>query len=117
MVGQPVGNSLFASGDVAAPGAAGVVCSIAAASLPAGTYHIQFEAGYGAVAGAVDDMQFRAGATVLFTFRLTAGAGSGFLNYECARILDGSTAISIVAIVGAAGNYIGTLVATPIRGA
>jgi hypothetical protein len=118
VIGQPTGNSVLASGNVAAPGAAGVVASIPAGSLPAGTYHILAEAGYGAVAGAVDDVQLRAGATVLGTFRLAASIGANdFVNIEAVRVLDGLTAVSINAIAGAAGNYIGNLVVTPIRGA
>jgi hypothetical protein len=115
--GQPTGNSVYASGNVAAPGAGVAVCTIAAGSLPAGTYSILASAGYGAIAGAVDDMRLQAGATNLVTLRVGAAANvQDQVNIDCVRNLDGATALTINAIAGVAGNYVGTLVATPIRG-
>jgi hypothetical protein len=118
VIGQPVGNSVFASGNVPGPAAGAAIATIAAASLPAGTYHVMAEVGYGAVAGAVDDMRLQAGATNLFTFRVAASAGvNQYVDIELVRVLDGSTALTINAIAGGAGNYEGYMTATPIRGA
>ena len=118
MIGQPTGNSVFASGSAVAPGAGAAVCTLAAGSLPAGLYHVLAYGAYGATAGGDSDMAVKAGATTLVTLPIDAVINGAFAPaVEFVRSLDGATALTVNSVAGggAGSVYKAVIVATPIR--
>ena len=117
IAGFPIGNTVVATGAVTAPGALGLITSIAAASLPAGTYQVVAKVWYGATAGAENDMIINAGGTQIGQFIIDAVAtNNNPVTIEFIRNLDGATNLNIQAVGGAAGVYKAYIEATKIRG-
>lgn len=112
-----LGESLGVAGRVVAPVAAGVITSIAAGSIPAGTYLVQasavLDAG-GPVAGTdYNNMVLKKGAAVIATLQVT-GTISDVNPFDYVLIMDGATAITVNAI-GAATAGVGYNAALAIR--
>ncbi len=108
-------NSVGNRGTAAAPGAGAAIVTIAAGSLPAGTYDVQTQV-YLTVAGTANNMQFQRGATVVSALDVLAAAVTGLPPFQVFRcVLDGATALSVNAIAAdAAGTYQAQLIATRI---
>jgi hypothetical protein len=116
---QPWGmsDSVFAGGEIISPVAAGApIATIAAGSLPAGTYRVDLYADIQAAAGNANDIEFRTGAVVRIA-ALGGNVSAGAIRYQNIRVtLDGATALSLNATAGAAagGQYVGQIIATRI---
>jgi hypothetical protein len=92
-----------------APGAAGVVATLLAASLPAGYYKINVEASFDAGVPAVaerDNMELRAGASVLKKIIINPVASPTIGVAEFYRTMDGSTALTVNASGAATASVV-----------
>jgi hypothetical protein len=108
-------NSVANRGTAAAPGALATIVTIAAGSLPAGTYDVQVQA-YLSVAGTKNNMQFLRGATVVTALDVLAAAATVLPPFQIIRcVLDGATAITVQSIAAdAAGTYEAQMIATRV---
>jgi hypothetical protein len=115
--GDPVGASLTASGKVVGPGAGAAICTIPAASLPAGFYSVQMLALYGAAAGVDFDVQLQVQGAAQFTLPIGGAVDTGTGGIaEVILKFNGLQNLSLNAIAGnGAGVYMGLLIATKIR--
>lgn len=114
-------QSVGVAARVVAPGAGGAIATIAAGSLPAGTYDVQvlvmFDTGAPVVAD-INNMEFRRGAAVISSLQVNdvvAGYAGG-TNRTFRMIMDGATALSVNATAaGTAGvGYNAQLIATRV---
>lgn len=104
------------AGTVTAPAAGAAIVTIAAGSLPRGTYRVVVSAGYGGTADIINNMEVRKGATVISDLYVIAAVNASPVQQEFIVELDGAQALSVNAIaLGAAGSvYNAMLVATRI---
>lgn len=109
------GDSLYTAGQAAAPGAGGAVATLAAPA--AGDYHVYVIIGYGAAAGATNDMELRRAGAAFATPLLVQGVANPTLYMQGPfRItLNGAQNLTINAIVGAAGDYKGSIHAVRVQ--
>lgn len=116
-------QSVGSAARVVAPGVGGAITTLAAGSLPAGTYDVDVFTSYDAgvpAAGDINNMEFRRGAGVISPLQvLAAGAGSISVYGPARRfrvIMDGATALSVNATgAGTAGvGYNAQLIATRV---
>lgn len=120
VVGTPAqANSPGNAARVTAPAAGQAIATIAAGSLPAGTYDVQVQAQFdlGAPAAAdTNNMEFRRGATVVSSLDVlpVINVYSPVAIFRC--VLDGATALSINATAaGTAGvGYNASLIAVRV---
>lgn len=112
---QVDGDSVNATGTAAAPGAAATVATLAAGSLPKGKYRVAVLPSYGGVAGVINDMQLKKGATLIGTLQVQAAANTPYARQDFEQVtLDGATALTVVTIAGSAGTYVAVITATKL---
>jgi hypothetical protein len=109
VVPSVLAQSVGQSARVVAPAANGVIATIAAGSLPAGTYDVQVKVmlDVGAPAAAdANNMEFRRGAAVISALQvlLVIGVYAGTVVFR--MVMDGATALSVNA-TGAATAGVG----------
>lgn len=104
------------AGTVTAPGAGAAIVTIAAASLPRGTYRVLVSVGYGGTADVINNMELRKGTTVISDLYVIATVNGSPVQQEFIVELDGAQALSVNAIAaGALGTVFNAmLVATRI---
>lgn len=112
-------QSVAARATVVAPGAGGAVVTIAAGSLPAGTYDVDVNAIFdvGApVAADTNNMEFRRGAAVITSLQLLPVITNIGIMRRFRMIMDGATALSVNATAaGTAGvGYNASIIATRV---
>lgn len=114
----PVGASVGVAGSATAPAASAAIATIAAASLPAGTYRVYVKTGFAGTAGTLNDFEVRKGSTDVVTPLLALALANTTQDRVLDSVeLDGSQALTLNAIAGHGatnGVYVGELVATRI---
>lgn len=108
-----VAATITVAGSVTTPGAGVTIASLAVTN--GATYAVQVQVGYGATAGALNDMNFQNNASVVGVLYVIPLANSGPTMTWFTRVTAGSGPFTVNAIAGGAGVYVASITATRVQ--
>lgn len=107
-----VASTITVVGSVTTPGAGVTIASLAVTN--GGVYSVQVLAGYGATAGALNDMNFQNNASIVGALYVIPLANAGPTMTWFARVVGGSGPLTVNAVAGGAGVYVASITATRV---